>query len=71
MRAILRTRFGGPAGARRLPLPDVTLQQIAADPAAGRLDIQPVRNIRFEEISEAHRVMETNQAGGKMVVVHD
>jgi len=24
---------------------------------------------RFEEIREAHRVMEANQAGGKMVVV--
>jgi hypothetical protein len=26
---------------------------------------------RFEEIREAHRVMEANEAGGKMVVVHD
>jgi NADPH:quinone reductase len=47
------------------------LQQIAADAAAGRLDIKPVRVFRFDEIQEAHRVMEANQAGGKMVVVHD
>jgi NADPH:quinone reductase len=40
-------------------------------PAAGRLDIKPVRIFGFDEIQEAHRVMEANQAGGKMVVVHN
>ena len=59
--------FGTPG----FPLSDVPLQQIAADAAAGRLDVKPVRVFRFEEIQEAHRVMEANQAGGKMVVVHD
>jgi NADPH2:quinone reductase len=53
------------------PLSDVPLAQIAADAAAGRLDVKPVRTFRFEEIHEAHRVMEANQARGKMVVVHD
>jgi hypothetical protein len=50
---------------------DVPLQKIAAEAAAGRLDIRPVRVFGFDEISEAHRVMEANKAGGKMVVVHD
>jgi NADPH:quinone reductase len=59
--------FGTPG----FSLSDVPLQQIARDAAAGRLDVKPVRTFRFEEISEAHRVMEANQAGGKMVVVHD
>jgi NADPH:quinone reductase len=59
--------FGTPG----FPLSDVPLRQIAADAAAGRLDIKPVRVFRFEEIQEAHRVMEANQAGGKLVVVHD
>ena len=58
--------FGTPG----FPLSDVPLQQIAADAAAGRLDIKPVRVFGFDEIREAHRVMEGNQAGGKMVVVH-
>jgi NADPH:quinone reductase-like Zn-dependent oxidoreductase len=58
-------------GTLGFPLSDVPLQQIAADAAAGRLDVKPVRVFRFEEIQEAHRVMETNQAGGKMVVVHN
>jgi NADPH:quinone reductase-like Zn-dependent oxidoreductase len=59
--------FGTPG----FPLSDVPLQPIAADAAAGRLDVKPVRVFRFEEIQEAHRVMEANQAAGKMVVVHD
>lgn len=57
--------FGTPG----FPLSDVPLQQIAADAAAGRLDIKPTRVFRFEDIQEAHRVMESNQASGKMVVV--
>jgi hypothetical protein len=28
-------------------------------------------SFRFDEIREAHRVMEANEAHGKMVVVHD
>ncbi|GGE98850.1 alcohol dehydrogenase [Aliidongia dinghuensis] len=59
--------FGTPG----FPLSDVPLQQIAKDAAAGRLDVTPVRVFRFDEIREAHRVMEANEAGGKMVVVHD
>src|SRR5262249_34924650 len=57
--------FGTPG----LPLSDVPLQQIAADAATGRLDIKPIRIFRFEEIHEAHRVMEAGEARGKMVVV--
>jgi NADPH:quinone reductase-like Zn-dependent oxidoreductase len=58
--------FGSPG----FPLSDVPLQQIAADAAAGRLDVRPARIFGFEEIREAHRVMEASEARGKMVVVH-
>jgi NADPH2:quinone reductase len=58
-------------GTSGFPLSDVPLQQIAEDVAAGRLEAKPSRGFRFEEIHEAHRLMEANQAGGKMVVVHD
>jgi len=58
--------FGTPG----FPLSDVPLQQIAADAAAGRLDVKPTRTFRFEEIREAHRVVEANEAEGKIVVVH-
>lgn len=59
--------FGTPG----FPLFDVPLQQIAADAAAGRLDAKPTRVFAFEEIQEAHRVMESSEAGAKMVVVHN
>jgi hypothetical protein len=58
--------FGSPG----FSLSDVPLQQIAADSAASRLDVRPARIFRFEEVREAHRVMEANEARGKMVVVH-
>ncbi|MFM0722724.1 zinc-binding alcohol dehydrogenase family protein [Paraburkholderia strydomiana] len=57
--------FGTPGFA----LADVPLQKIAEDVAAGRLDAKPSRVFGFDEIHEAHRVMEANEAGGKMVVV--
>jgi NADPH:quinone reductase-like Zn-dependent oxidoreductase len=58
-------------GTPQFPLSDVPLQKIAEQVAAGRLRAKPSRVFRFEEIREAHRVMEANEAGGKMVVVHD
>jgi NADPH:quinone reductase-like Zn-dependent oxidoreductase len=58
--------FGSP----EFPLSDVPLAQIAQDAAAGRLDIMPARVFRFEEVPEAHRLVEENAAGGKLVVVH-
>jgi NADPH:quinone reductase-like Zn-dependent oxidoreductase len=57
--------FGTPG----FPLADVPLQKIAEDVAAGRLDAKPSRVFGFDDIHEAHRVMEANEAGGKMVVV--
>jgi NADPH:quinone reductase-like Zn-dependent oxidoreductase len=56
--------FGTPG----FPLSDVPLQAIAGDVAAGRYKAKPARVFRFEDVREAHRVMEANQANGKMVV---
>ena len=58
--------FGTPG----FPLSDVPLQDIAHQVAEGRLKAKPSRVFGFQEIHEAHRVMEANEAGGKMVVVH-
>jgi NADPH:quinone reductase len=52
------------------PLSDVPLQEIANQVASGRLKAKPSRIFDFEDIREAHRVMEANEAKGKMVVVH-
>jgi NADPH:quinone reductase len=57
--------FGEPG----FPLSDVPLQKIAQQVAAGRLKAKPARVFGFEEIREAHRIMESGEAGGKMVVV--
>ena len=57
--------FGKPG----FPLSDVPLQAIAADVEAGRYRAKPTRVFRFEEIRESHRVMESNEVKGKMVVV--
>ncbi|WP_435009330.1 zinc-binding alcohol dehydrogenase family protein [Tundrisphaera lichenicola] len=59
--------FGTPG----FPLSDVPLRKIAEDVEAGLLEAKPSRVFRFEEITEAHRVMESNQAAGKLVVVLD
>ncbi len=57
--------FGNPG----FPVSDVPLQDIAAQVADGRLEAKPERVFTFDEIREAHRVMEAGEAGGKMVVV--
>jgi NADPH2:quinone reductase len=59
--------FGTPG----FPLSDVPLQSIAEDIAKGKYSAKPSRIFKFGEIREAHRVMEANEANGKMVVVHD
>ena len=55
-------------GTPEFPLSDVPLQAIAEKVAAGRYKAKPSRVFRFEDIREAHRVMEANEAKGKMVV---
>jgi len=56
--------FGTPG----FPLSDVPLQTIAEKVATGRYKAKPSRVFHFEEIREAHRVMEANEAKGKLVV---
>ncbi|MGV0051641.1 zinc-binding alcohol dehydrogenase family protein [Mycobacterium colombiense] len=57
--------FGTPG----FPLSDVPLQDIARQVANGELDAKPSHIFSFDQIREAHRVMEAGEAGGKMVVV--
>ena len=44
------------------------LQDIAKKVEQGKFQAKPSRVFRFEDIREAHRVMEANEANGKMVV---
>jgi len=55
-------------GTKEFPLADIPLADMIAKAEAGAYQAKPARVFRFEEIVEAHRVMEAGQAGGKMVV---
>jgi NADPH:quinone reductase len=57
--------FGTPG----FPLSDVPLQTIVDRVAAGIYRAKPTRVFRFDEIGEAHRVMESSAANGKLVVI--
>jgi NADPH:quinone reductase-like Zn-dependent oxidoreductase len=59
--------FGTPG----FPLSDVPLSEIAEQVRNGRLDVRPSRIFSFNDIREAHRIMEAGEARGKMVVVLD
>jgi NADPH:quinone reductase-like Zn-dependent oxidoreductase len=57
--------FGKPG----FPSSDLPLQAIAADVEAGRYRAESSRVSRFEDIREAHRVLESNESNGKPVVI--
>ena len=59
--------FGSPG----FPVSDVPLSAIAQQVADGALDAKPARVFTFDQIREAHRVAESGEAGGKLVVVLD
>ena len=56
-------------GTQGFPVSDVPLQEIVDDVAAGKFSAKPARVFKFDEIVEAHRVMDANEANGKLVVV--
>lgn len=60
----LTTYDGGVADFMRTPL-----QELVDQVAAGALRVQVGRTFRLDEIAEAHRCMEENRAGGKIVVL--
>jgi NADPH:quinone reductase len=55
-------------GTSEFPLAEIPFQTIVDRVAAGAYKAKPAKVFRFEDIQDAHRLMETNQAGGKIVV---
>jgi NADPH2:quinone reductase len=53
------------------PLSDIPFQTIIDRVAANTYQAKPAKIFRLEEIQEAHRLMESNRAGGKIVVTVD
>jgi len=62
--------FGSPIfGEPEFPVSDVPLTDIVRLVTDGKIDAKPSKVFRFEEIREAHRLMEAGQANGKVVVL--
>jgi NADPH:quinone reductase len=55
-------------GSEAFPLSAIPLQEIVGKVEAGAYSASPSRVFSFEEIAEAHRVMERGEALGKLVV---
>jgi NADPH:quinone reductase len=56
--------FGTPP----FPVSDIPMQEIVDKAAKGIFNAKPARVFDFDDIRAAHEAMESNQAGGKMVV---
>jgi len=50
------------------PIAEIPFQDIVDRVACGRYQAKPAKVFRFEEIQQAHRLMESNQANGKIVI---
>jgi NADPH:quinone reductase-like Zn-dependent oxidoreductase len=55
-------------GTPAYPISAIPFQEIVAKAEAGAYQTKPAQVFAFEEIADAHRVMESGQAGGKLVV---
>jgi NADPH:quinone reductase len=55
-------------GDERFPITDVPLQEIIDKADRGAFAAKPVRVFGFDEVVEAHRLMDAGGAGGKLVV---
>lgn len=55
-------------GAPGFPISEIPMQEIARNVEKGFYQAKPAQVFPFEELAEAHRVMESNQANGKIVV---
>jgi NADPH2:quinone reductase len=55
-------------GTPAFPLSEIPFQSIVDRVAQGAYRAKPAKVFRFEQIQDAHRLMESNKAGGKIVV---
>jgi NADPH:quinone reductase-like Zn-dependent oxidoreductase len=55
-------------GSSEFPLSEIPFQKIVSCVAKGTYKAKPAKVFRFEDIQDAHRLMESNDAGGKIVV---
>jgi NADPH:quinone reductase len=55
-------------GTPAFPLSEIPFQAIVDRAAEGAYKAKPAKVFRFEQIQDAHRLMESNEAAGKIVV---
>jgi NADPH:quinone reductase len=55
-------------GTSAFPLSEIPFQAIVDRVAQGAYRAKPAKVFSFEQIQEAHRLMDSNEAGGKIVV---
>ena len=55
-------------GSDGFPITEVPLQEIVEKAERGVFSARPAQVFAFDEIVEAHRVMDSGEAGGKVVV---
>lgn len=58
-------------GDEHFPITDVPLQELIEKAEQGAFNAKPARVFAFEDIAEAHRLMDAGEAGGKLVVSLD
>ncbi len=58
-------------GTEGVPVPARALQDLVGRVERGELDLSPAHVFRWEELPEAHRMMEENRAEGKIVVLQE
>ena len=56
-------------GTSEFPLSEIPFQKIVDRVAAGTYRARPAKVFRFDDIRDAHRLMESGEAGGKIVVL--
>jgi NADPH:quinone reductase-like Zn-dependent oxidoreductase len=55
-------------GAKDFPLSEIPMQCIVDKAAGGAYKAKPAKVFSFDQIPDAHRAMESNQSGGKIVI---
>jgi NADPH:quinone reductase len=58
-------------GTPEYPLSDIPFQQIIDNASSGAYQAKPTRVFRFDDIQAAHRLLDEQTAGGKIVMIND
>ena len=70
MRAMVFEEYGGPEKYQLQDIPaNIPMQRIVENVEKGIYKADPAHVFPFERLADAHRLMESNEANGKIVVI--